>query len=77
MTPRCGSHRRQVISYAVQLGYARLPNAIRMMVAADMVGSDSLLMRQACAAANVLWLPLGSMEEHQKPWIEMMEVPNG
>lgn len=67
----------QVISYAVQLGYARLPNAIRMMVAADMVGSDSLLMSQACAAANVLWLPLGTMEEHQQPWMKIMEVSNG
>lgn len=67
----------QVISYAVQVGYARLPTAIRMMVAVDMVGADSLLMSQACAAAGVQWLPLGTMEEHQRPWIALMRGSNG
>lgn len=66
----------QVISYAVQLGYARLPAAIRMMVAADVAGADSLLMSQACAAAGVQWLPLGTMEEHQRPWIAVMGGSN-
>ena len=67
----------QVISYGVQLGYARLPNAIRMMVAADVAGAESLLMSQACAAAGVPWLPLGPMDEHQRPWLKVMEVSNG
>ncbi|MEQ6329198.1 hypothetical protein VLF92_12845 [Pseudomonas chengduensis] len=67
----------QVISYGVQLGYARLPMAIRLMVAADMTGAESLLMSQACAAAGVQWLPLGCMAEHEQPWIEMLEVCNG
>lgn len=66
----------QVISYAVQLGYARLPTAIRMMVAADIAGADSLLMGQACTAAGVQWLPLGTMEEHERPWLAAMGVSN-
>ncbi|MCO7556186.1 PDDEXK family nuclease [Metapseudomonas otitidis] len=67
----------QVMSYAVQVGYARLPTAIRMMVAADVPGADSLLMSQACAAAGVQWLPLGTMDEHERPWLALMEVANG
>lgn len=67
----------QVMSYAVQLGYARLPTAIRMMVAADIAGAESLLMSQACAAAGVHWLPLGTMEEHQRPWKQALGVSNG
>lgn len=67
----------QGMSYAVQLGYSRFLKGIRVVVAADMTGEESLLLSQACEAAGAIWLPLGKMEEHEAPWRKLLEVGDG
>ena len=63
----------QAMSYAVQLGYSRSLLAVRVMVAADMTGTESIHLDEACRLAGALWLPLGRMSEHENVWVEMME----
>lgn len=58
----------QVTMYAVQIGYARTARCIRKILAAPVKGEDSEHLAEACAAAGVRFVPLGTPEEHAEIW---------
>lgn len=65
----------QLMSYAVQLGYSRTIPVIRRILVVPVKGKDATHFDEVCRLAGVVFVPLGSVMEHEQIWQE--EVARG